>query len=300
MATRILNYISLPLLLVIGALATFLTFHFQWNFEVAILGIFLFTALYVLLLERIIPLKSEWRNLPNEYFSDLKYLPTTAAFDGLGKAVALSIVLLFQKTYFSGTNLLDRLYFIPAFILANIIGEFLPYLYHRISHKGKTSSFISLFLWQTHSIHHIPESMNWFKTSWIHPVNMFLNTFLKYGSLLVLGFSPEVIFAVGILHVIVAYSSHANILAKTGFLDYIIVTPRIHHFHHSKKIHEAKNFGNILPFWDLVFGTYFNRKGTVSRVGLQKASYTYPERKAFLKQMAFPFYTLKNCCMNKT
>lgn len=299
MAARILNYISVPTLLLIGAVAIFLTIRFQWNFELVALGIFLFTAIYILILEKKFPLKPEWKTNRKETVPDIKHLLSTVIFDALGKTIALSTVLYVQRWYFPNDNLWGELSFIPAFVLANIIGEFLPYLYHRISHKGKTNSIISLFLWKVHSIHHLPESMNWFKTNWIHPVNMLLNTFLKYGPLLMLGFSKEVIFAVGVTHVVVAYLSHANIQAKTGALDYVVVTPRLHHFHHSTKLDEAKNFGNILPFWDLIFGTYFNRKGTVNKVGLLKASYAYPKHQALLKQMVFPFYAHKNCCLTE-
>lgn len=299
MATRILHYISIPMLLLLGAVATFLAIHFQWHFELAALSIFLFTAVYILILEKIIPLKPEWKTSRKETVPDIKHLLSTATFDALGKTVALSAVLYVQRWYFPNDNLWGEMPFILAFVLANLIGEFLPYLYHRISHKGKISSMASLFLWKVHSIHHLPQSMNWFKTNWMHPLNMFLNTFLKYGPLLLMGFSKEVIFAVGVTHVVIAYLSHANIQAKTGVLDYVVVTPQIHHFHHSTKMDEAKNFGNILPFWDLIFGTYFNRKGTVHKVGVYQASYAYPNHQTFLKQMAFPFYAYKTCCLTE-
>lgn len=297
MATRILQYISVPLLLLLGTAATILTIHFQWNYEVVALGIFLFTAVNILILEKAIPQKREWKTYRNETVPDVKHLMSAAIFDALGKTAALSAVLFVQRWQFLNGYIWDKMPFILAFVLANVIGEFLPYWYHRISHKGMSNSITSLFLWKVHSIHHLPESMNWFKANWMHPVNMFLNTFLKYGALLLMGFSKEVIFAVGITHVVVAYLSHANIRARTGALDYLVVTPRIHHFHHSKKLDEAKNFGNIVPFWDLIFGTYFNRQGAVEKVGVSKASYVYPKHQKYFKQLVFPFHAYKNCCL---
>src|SRR5690606_28609207 len=138
-------------------------------------------------------------------------------------------------------------------------------------------------------IHHLPESLNWFKTNWIHPINIFLNTILKITPLLLLGFNDQIIFSVVCIHIVIAYLSHANINTKTGFLDYIIVTPKIHHFHHSSKLNEAKNFGNIIPFWDIIFGTYYNRKGQVDNVGVIKEHISYPSSKSYLLQLSFPF-----------
>lgn len=62
----------------------------------------------------------------------------------------------------------------------------------------------------------------------------------------------------------------AHLLNFKSFMDYIIITPRIHHFHHSTKLEEAKNYGTIIPFWDLLLGTYYNRKGEVEDVGIVK------------------------------
>lgn len=115
---------------------------------------------------------------------------------------------------------------------------------------------------------------------------------------MILGFSSEMIFLVGVTHVVIAYFSHANINTKTGMLDYLIVTPKVHQYHHSTKLEEAKNFGNILPFWDLVFGTYYNRKGVVEKVGVSPDNFfIYPDRKKFWHQLKYPFSgTGKTCC----
>ena len=120
---------------------------------------------------------------------------------------------------------------------------------------------------------------------------------MKITPILLLGFSPEIIFLVGVTHVVIAYISHANIQTKKSFLDYLVVTPQVHHFHHSMKMEEAKNFGNIFPFWDLVFDTYYNRKGAVKEVGVIENSTTnYPKTTAYFKQLLFPITASKDCC----
>lgn len=299
MVRKIMIHLSVPVLLLSGGLIIWLAIQLQWNYELVGLGIFLFSSVYILLLEQIIPLKSKWKSKRQETMTDIKHLLSTTVFDALGKAFALWLILYVHGWYAPNSELWEGMPFIFVYVIANIIGEFLPYVYHRISHIGRLNSVISLFLWKVHAVHHLPVSLNWFKANWMHPVNMFLNTFLKYGVLTLLGFNEAIIFSVAVTHVLIAYLSHANIETNTGLLDYVIVTPKIHQFHHSKKLEEAKNFGNILPFWDLVLGTFYNRKGNVENVGVTETSYPYPEQKAFFKQWAFPLYARKNCCITK-
>lgn len=290
--------VVIPTLVISTGIFSYLTIQNNWNFEMASYSIFLFTLIYILILERIIPLKHQWKPNKQIIWVDIKHFVfSMVIFDALGKMLALSLVIYLQQTYFIRIDFWDSIPFIPTYVIANLIGEFLPYVYHRISHKGKTDSYLSLLLWKIHSIHHLPTSMNWFKTNWIHPINMFLNTFLKMTPILLLGFNEQIIFLVGITHIVVAYISHANIQTKKSFWDYLIVTPQVHHFHHSEKMEEAKNFGNVFPFWDLIFGTYYNRKGAVDKVGVLKNLGTeYPKDKKYFKQLLFPLKISKECC----
>jgi sterol desaturase/sphingolipid hydroxylase (fatty acid hydroxylase superfamily) len=298
MKQKITSLIAVPLVLVLVGIISYLTILNDWSFEITSFSIFLFTLGYILFLENIIPLKQSWKPEKKLLWANIKhFIFSTAIFDALGKMSALALVIYIQKHFFTTAGFWDSIPFIATYAIANLIGEFFPYVYHRVSHKGDTNSYLSLFLWKIHSIHHLPTSLNWFKTNWIHPINMFLNTLLKITPIMLLGFSEEIIFLVGIAHVVVAYISHANIQTKKSFLDYIIVTPQVHHFHHSIKMEEAKNFGNIFPFWDLLFGTYYNRKGSVEKVGVMENPYQkYPAYKNYLKQIMFPLTTSRYCC----
>lgn len=298
---RILSIAVVPTLLFLTGFISYLAIQRAWNFELVSMGIFLFSTTYILLLEQIIPFKEEWHSQKVDLWSNLKHLLfSTVVFDALGKTMALSFVLWLKTLFFVTPEIWSKIPILYTLLIAVLIGEFLPYVYHRISHNGKESSYLSLFLWRIHSIHHIPQSLNWFKANWMHPINMFLNTFLKMMPLLLLGFSQELLFLVGVLHVVIAYISHANIQSETGFLDYLIVTPKIHQFHHSENLEEAKNFGNIVPFWDIVFNTYYNRKGAVNKVGVTESNVAYPKEEKYLNQIAFPFSNyFKNCCLKK-
>lgn len=287
---KILPFAIIPFLLLATSFATWLTIQKGWNFDLVSYLIFLFSISYISVMEYASPLKTGWKLQKQSLKSDIKHLLLSAAvFDALGKMVSLALVIFIHNQFFKANGLWQSFPFLVSFLIANIIGEFLPYLYHRLSHVSRERSIVSLFLWKTHAIHHLPTTMNWLKASWIHPINMFLNTWLKMVPLLLLGFSEEILFAVGVTHMVVAYISHANIKTKTGLLDYLIVTPQVHHFHHSKVLDEAKNFGSTIPFWDIVFGTYYNRKGQVAKVGVVENGAAYPEKNNYLQQLAFPF-----------
>lgn len=300
---EILSSLVVPVLFALAGLAAFLTVRNSWNFELSALLIFLFTLIYIRIFEEVNPLKKHWKVSKKEMVTDLKHLfISTLIFDAVGKALAVALMLFIQDRFFGVFGFWDSLPFLMSFVIANLVGELFPYLYHRVSHKGNQHYFLSLLLWKIHSIHHLPVSLNWFKTNRIHPVNIFLNTFLKFFPLLLLGFSEEIVFLTGVLHVVVAYLSHANILTKTGWLDYVVVTPQVHQFHHSTKLEEAKNFGNILPVWDLVFGTYYNAKRTVENVGISPEDhFSYPDSERFEQQLIYPFHgTGKACCNPKS
>lgn len=286
------------LLALVGSIAYFAVL-LSWNFELSSLLIFIITLLYIKFFEWRLPLKDNWKAERKELFTDLKHLFISSfMFDAIGKSLSLALVLYIQEIFFTSWGIWDALPFLLSFLLANLIGELLPYVYHRISHKGDPNSYFSLFLWRIHSIHHLPVSLNWFKTNWAHPINIFLNSLLKFLPLLLLGFSKEMIFLVGVTHVVIAYLSHANIYTQTGWLDYVIVTPKLHQFHHSTRLEEAQNYGNILPFWDLLFGTYFRQKNTVEEVGVSTTDPSvYPDKAKFWEQIIFPFSTIrKECC----
>lgn len=297
----ILSVVVLPFLLIVTGTVAYLAILRNWNLELISSSIFLFTAIYILLFEQLIPFKKQWSAQKSGLVSNLKHLLfSTVLFDALGKTMALSFVLWSKRLFFNTMEIWNNLPIIISFVIAALIGEFLPYIYHRLSHIGNENSYLSLFLWKIHSIHHIPESLNWFKTNWIHPINIFLNTFLKMMPLLLLGFSGDILFLVGVLHVVIAYISHANIESKTGFLDYLIVTPKIHRFHHSVILEEAKNYGNIVPFWDILFRTYYNREREVEYVGVVESDIKYPEKEKYFKQLVFPFNNIfKDCCKDR-
>jgi len=50
---------------------------------------------------------------------------------------------------------------------------------------------------------------------------------------------------------------HMNVTWRSRWLEWVLVTPRYHHIHHSNRPeHHGANLGSRLTIWDQIFGTY--------------------------------------------
>ena len=52
---------------------------------------------------------------------------------------------------------------------------------------------------------------------------------------------------------------HMNVTWRSNWLEWVFVTPRYHHIHHSDNPeHYVTNLANLFTIWDRLFGTYIN------------------------------------------
>jgi sterol desaturase/sphingolipid hydroxylase (fatty acid hydroxylase superfamily) len=87
-----------------------------------------------------------------------------------------------------------------------------------------------------------------------------------------------------------AILQHSNIDLKTGPLDVILATARVHRWHHSPKREEADaNYGPTLTLWDWVFGTrrFAPERVPPEDVGLGDGAEKFPT--SFVGQLRAPF-----------
>ncbi|MBQ0740267.1 hypothetical protein J9332_38910, partial [Aquimarina celericrescens] len=79
---KILSSVVVPTLLILTGTFSYLTIQNNWNFEIVSYSIFLFTLIYILILERIIPLRQDWKPNKKSLWTDIKHLIfSTAIFD---------------------------------------------------------------------------------------------------------------------------------------------------------------------------------------------------------------------------
>jgi sterol desaturase/sphingolipid hydroxylase (fatty acid hydroxylase superfamily) len=147
-----------------------------------------------------------------------------------------------------------------------MIGEFGLYIQHYVMHKAP-------FFWQFHSVHHSAEQLNPFFYP-THPLDALVATVVPVAVntvfyAFVFYFSgSSAIHASGIILVLLTvwaffqFFQHSHIWVSFGPLNYIFISPAMHHIHHSAERHHFdKNIGGVTTFWDWVFGTLYVPKG---------------------------------------
>lgn len=124
------------------------------------------------------------------------------------------------------------------------------------------------FLWRFHSIHHNAEEMDWLVNSHAHPLDIVFSRFCGFVPMYALGLArplaghevdpvPLIVMLLGIMW---GYFIHANINWRFGWLSFLITTPAFHHWHHTRRDHVDRNYASMLPFVDLIFGSWYMPK----------------------------------------
>lgn len=131
-------------------------------------------------------------------------------------------------------------------ILAN---DFLGYWSHRLMHTR--------WVWPTHAAHHSDTFVNGFTTFRVHYLEVVLVMASQMLFLTWMGM-PEMLPVVAIFSTVHNVYVHLDLDWGHGPLRYIIASPRFHRWHHAD-VPEAhgKNLANIVPLWDVMFGTYY-------------------------------------------
>lgn len=136
------------------------------------------------------------------------------------------------------------------FFLAVLLADLGQYWLHRLYHQVP-------WLWRIHAVHHSSTAMDWLAGSRIHLFEILLTRTGVLLPLLLMGFSPQAMNAYVILVGIQAVLAHANVRIDGGWLNYLLVLPRYHHWHHARHPdYIYKNYAIHLPLVDMLFGTF--------------------------------------------
>jgi sterol desaturase/sphingolipid hydroxylase (fatty acid hydroxylase superfamily) len=132
--------------------------------------------------------------------------------------------------------------------LAIVLSDFAMYWTHRLIHTRA--------LWPLHRWHHAPRYMYWLaggRTSFLQGIVYAFPA----AAFAVLRVPPAATSVYAIFGILLNHWMHSNLRLKSRWLEAIIVTPRIHHIHHSMDPrHYGRNFGSLFSFWDRMFGTF--------------------------------------------
>ncbi|HEY1077936.1 MAG TPA: sterol desaturase family protein [Fontimonas sp.] len=171
-------------------------------------------------------------------------------------------------------------------VLAFLVFEdMVQYWYHRISHHR--------WLWPFHKFHHTPEYMGArivFRNSFFYDLlmpNLWLASVLVY-----LGFG-EVYFWYYLVKLVVTIGAHSEVRWDSVLYRYRVLhplawivertisTPATHFAHHAYTEsdgvgHYNGNFGNLLFFWDVLFGTAHITRRYPERYGVENEAQPDP------------------------
>lgn len=136
-----------------------------------------------------------------------------------------------------------------AFVLL-LLSDFVFYWFHRVGHH------VNVF-WAAHMPHHSSEEMN-LSVAMRSSFTQRTFQFLFFDWILVLiGFSPEIVYMVAGIHLFIAFWHHTKIIKSMGWFEKIFVAPSHHRVHHGvNQQYLDKNFSEFLIIWDKLFGTY--------------------------------------------
>ena len=134
--------------------------------------------------------------------------------------------------------------------------DFCFYWMHRLHHKYP-------LLWAVHVVHHEGEHFSLslgIRNSWYSS----LTSFPFFVGLAVLGVPTEQFLLLGSFHYFVQFYNHNRVINKSGWLEYIFVTPSHHRVHHGcNKEYRDKNCGGTFAFWDMWFGTFQEKRDDI-------------------------------------
>ena len=163
-----------------------------------------------------------------------------------------------------GTFHLDQLWpgvtdtAVVSLLIYLILFDFIAYWTHRGQHQLN-------WWWQLHSLHHSQRQMTMWSDNRSHVLESILDDAIMVLVAQLIGVAPEQFIVIVVLTQLSESLQHANIRLSFGRIgERMWVSPRFHRLHHSIGIGHEKNgpttlgghnFGVLLPWWDVLFGT---------------------------------------------
>jgi sterol desaturase/sphingolipid hydroxylase (fatty acid hydroxylase superfamily) len=143
------------------------------------------------------------------------------------------------------------------FFAALVVGEVGCYWAHRWMHEIPV-------LWRLHAIHHSAEEIDYLVNTKAHPLDLVFTRILGFIPMFALGLvqptqnpADPVSLGVMLTGTVWQFFIHANVRWRFGWLEYLVSTPAFHHWHHTRHDHINRNYSTVLPWMDMVFGTYY-------------------------------------------
>jgi len=138
------------------------------------------------------------------------------------------------------------------------VADFGYYWVHRLMHTR--------WVWRIHMWHHSPRYLYWLAGMRASLPQEYIVNIPYILAAPLIGPTEWWVFVVIATHVGFKNDwQHMNVEWRSSWLEWLLVTPRYHHIHHSADPrHYVANLGDLLTIWDRLFGTYVD-PGTVQK-----------------------------------
>ena len=124
-------------------------------------------------------------------------------------------------------------------------------------------------LWRLHRPHHAPAEMDWLAGFRKHAGEGLLHGLAPLPALVLLGPSLEVMLFHTLFGVVLTGFTHLNSSLRLGWLEAVLVTPRVHAWHHAVAAEDQRrNLAGKLTLLDRLFGTWNGAGGWPATLGL--------------------------------
>lgn len=161
------------------------------------------------------------------------------------------------------------------------------YALHRMHHKIP-------YLWRLHRLHHSDRRIDALTTVLHHPLEIISNSLLiimfyvlfDIPVVVITWFAYVMAFHTAFTHTRLVIPERMN-----SFLRWFIITPNMHHIHHSKSMKEGNsNFGNVFPWWDMLFKTYiYKTRKELMRINFGISDKESPQTNTLKNLLINPF-----------
>ena len=173
------------------------------------------------------------------------------------------------------------------YLIMFVVADFIHWNVHRLLHKYP-------LLWNFHKVHHSVTEMGFAAHLRFHWMESVIYKTLQYIPLALIGFGLEHFFLMHIVTISIGHLNHSNLNLSYGPLKYVLNNPKMHIWHHAKKIptgSKGVNYGISLSLWDYIFGTaYIPKDGKDIELGFTD-DIDFPT--TFTQQIKHPFTSKK-------
>ena len=170
-------------------------------------------------------------------------------------------------------------------VIAFLMMDLTFYYWHRANHAWP-------FLWRFHNAHHVDNDLDVSTAVRFHFIEVGFSAAFRALQVTLIGGAPWVFVAYETVFQLNTLFQHSNLrlpLPIERVLVLVLVTPRMHGIHHSRRFHETNsNWSSVFSCWDRLHGTLrLNVSQSAIDVGI--AGYSLPGDNTVAAVLVMPF-----------